>query len=48
MSESYTDPNNMKQAIYNFADNLRDAMAIGKQASLVRTYTNINLSLIHI
>ena len=42
MSKSFTDPNNMKQAIYNFADNLRDAMAIGKQASLVRTYTNIN------
>ena len=42
MSESFTDPQDMKKSIYNFADNLRDAMAIGQQVSLTNTYTKID------
>ena len=41
MSKTFTDPEDMKKAIYSFADNLRDAMAIGKQMSLTNTYTKI-------
>jgi len=42
MSESHLDPQDMKQAIYNFADNLRDAMAIGKGVALKKTPAPIN------
>ena len=41
MSKTFTDPEDMKKAIYSFADNLRDAMAIGQQVSLTSTYTKI-------
>ena len=41
MSKIFTDPEDMKKAIYSFADNLRDAMAIGQQVSLTSTYTKI-------
>ena len=39
MSKTFTDPEDMKKAIYSFADNLRDAMAIGQNVSLTNTYT---------
>jgi len=42
MSESHLDPQDMKQAIYNFADNLRDAMAIGQGVVLKHTPEPIN------
>ena len=42
MSESHLDPQDMKQAIYNFADNLRDAMAIGQGVALKNTPAPIN------
>jgi len=42
MSESHLDPQDMKQAIYNFADNLRDAMAIGQGVALKNTPATIN------
>ena len=41
MSKTFTDPEDMKKAIYSFADNLRDAMAIGQQVTLTITYTKI-------
>ena len=41
MSKTFTDPEDMKKAIYSFADNLRDAMAIGQKVSLTNTYTKI-------
>jgi glucose/mannose-6-phosphate isomerase len=41
MSKTFTDPKDMKKAIYSFADNLRDAMDIGQQVSLTSTYTKI-------
>ena len=42
MSESHLDPQDMKQAIYNFADNLRDAIAIGQGVALKKTPATIN------
>ena len=42
MSESHLDPQDMKQAIYDFADNLRDAMAIGQGVVLKSTPAPIN------
>ena len=42
MSESHLDPQDMKQAIYNFADNLRDAIAIGQGVALKNTPATIN------
>ena len=42
MSASHLDPQDMKQAIYDFADNLRDAMAIGQGVVLKSTPTSIN------
>ena len=42
MSASQLDPQDMKQAIYDFADNLRDAMAIGQGVVLKNTPAPIN------
>jgi glucose/mannose-6-phosphate isomerase len=42
MSASHLDPQDMKQAIYDFADNLRHAMAIGQGVILKNTPTPIN------
>ena len=42
MSASHLDPQDMKQAIYDFADNLRDAMAIGQGVVLKNTPAPIN------
>ena len=42
MSASQLDPQDMKQAIYDFADNLRDAMAIGQGVVLKSTPASIN------
>jgi len=42
MSASHLDPQDMKQAIYDFVDNLRDAMAIGQGVVLKHTPAPIN------
>ena len=42
MSASHLDPQDMKQAIYDFADNLRDAIAIGQGVVLKSTPAPIN------
>ena len=42
MSASQLDPQDMKQAIYDFADNLRDAMAIGQGVVLKSPPASIN------
>ena len=42
MSASHLDPQDMKQAIYDFVDNLRDAMAIGQEVVLKHTPAPIN------
>ena len=42
MSASHLDPQDMKQAIYDFADNLRDAMAIGQGVVLKSPPASIN------
>ena len=42
MSASQIDPQDMKQAIYDFADNIRDAIAIGQGVVLKSTSAPIN------
>ena len=42
MSASHLDPQDMKRAIYDFVDNLRDAMAIGQGVALKNTPATIN------